>query len=229
MLCVVLLACAALLKTTEGSFAGRHDVKSPKSASDLFRAAVIRQLDDDCDLNELSAKCLDALQQYLDRPADFTFATLCSCYTELYNFLSSCNEPDTALLLTTFCSEDSRNVLCGDVFSDPSFKNDTQSAYANCIQSSGQCSADCKDDLSGIGSDYGCCFDSIWFNRDISDVYWVLVNETLWTNCGLDGDFPGFCKPPPVGAARRAAATGGLVWLGTGVAALISLVLTSAY
>ena len=189
VLCVVLVLVEAV------------DVPNPLRAR--FRDAsrlTARQHDDDClsYLAGLSTECTEALQTS-QGTGELDYAVLCSgeCYpsSSLCEFFNCTQGDDFIDTFAAECSANRDGVLCG-TFLDPTtsaFANESGEALVYCdgLAQPNQCSDECSATLADLASAYGCCVDTI-LNIDLyADLFSSLVNETLWSTCGLD--YPGFC------------------------------------
>ena len=138
----------------------------------------------------------------------FNYPVVCSddCYPYLYNW-SICVLPGDsgaviAEMFESQCSVNGDGVFCGTYLTDPTstFANESAEAWAYCdplLAQPNQCSDECNATLAGLASAYGCCVNTL-LNTDLyADLFSSLVNETLWTTCGLD--YPGFCDEPSTG------------------------------
>ena len=216
VLCVVLVLAEAV------------DVPNPlarfRDAMNSRRLAV-RQ-DDDCNsyLDGLSTECS---QEATVQPGELNYPVVCSddCYPYLYNWYICAFPGDTGAViaetLASQCSVNGDGVFCGTYLTDPTstFANESAEAWTYCdlLAQPNQCSDECSDTLAGLASAYGCCVNTL-LNIDLyADLFSSLVNETLWTTCGLD--YPGFCDEP---STSGAASVGCFVGLGV-IALLLSV------
>ena len=193
VLCVVLVLAEAV------------DVPNPLARFRDASRLTARQNDDDClsYLAGLSTECREALQTS-QGTSERDYAVLCSgeCYPSLYEFFN-CTLGDVNIdTLESQCSANSDGVLCHTYLTDPTntFANESGEALAYCdplLAQPNQCSDECNATLAGLASAYGCCVNTL-LNIDLSaGLFSSIVNETLWTTCGLD--YPGFCDEPSTG------------------------------
>ena len=103
------------------------------------------------------------------------------CFTALYNSL-----------VTDFGWQDKVRAECYVNFTD--FADNTPTE---------DCSAACKEGLQQLNDELGCCVNSI-YNNSFPGEYLPFAEYSLWSNCGLESEAPGFCTTldgPPVNKA----------------------------
>ena len=93
-----------------------------------------------------------------------------SCYRAVYNSFVNDNWP-TKLM-------------------DGCFVNFTVFASVTRAES---CSDGCREALQQAREDVGCCFNSI-YNETFESDYLPFAEYSLWSDCGLESETPGFCS-----------------------------------
>ena len=105
------------------------------------------------------------------------------CYTATYNSIALMN-PSWQVTVRAECF-----VNFTVEYSDPKL---TES-----------CSDSCKEGLRQVRSEIGCCLNSIYNNSFVGE-HLPFANYSLWSNCELESESPGYCASAgvrPVGAA----------------------------
>ena len=55
------------------------------------------------------------------------------------------------------------------------------------------CSDDCQEGLRRFNDELGCCVNSV-YNNSFLGKYGPFAEYSLWSNCGLEAESPGFCS-----------------------------------
>ena len=190
--------------------------------------------------HNLIQECKDAYDQALnftnvasiltpDPPPDpMSYMNLCSepCLSSVLKHISACygkKHEDLAAAIEGACQVNKNGTLCYTALYDsilmmPNWQETVRTEcfvnftlYDSDPKLNETCSDSCKTGLRRVISELGCCLTSIYNNSFVGE-HFPFANYSLWSNCRLESDLPGYCasagiRPAAVGAYAVYAAT----------------------
>ena len=211
---VLAVFCLWLLHSSEAvKLLGRQEIPPiHKNCTVQEELAYLSAHSQDCRTTFQEALDLTNVQTLLFRPADPShYDMLCSdaCFPSLIAHIEGCHGANDGIveLFEGACHFNENNEMCytatyNSLVPRPNRTNWQPQVNAECYVNftmfgenrlATTCSDGCRAGLRQVRDELGCCLNSI-YNNSFVDEHLPFAEYSLWSNCGLQAEIPGFCS-----------------------------------
>ena len=231
------VSCLCILSSTE--IVASEDRILRQASLPLMNNCLDPDRQEDDFRRYLIKKCKDAYDQALNftnvasiltpdpPPNPKSYTDLCSepCLSSVLKHIRECygkKHEDLAETIEGVCQVNRNGTMCytalyNSILMKPNWQDTVRpkcfvnfTPYDSDPKLTETCSDSCKTGLRRVGSELGCCLTSIYNNSFVGE-HFPFANYSLWSNCGLESELPGYCASagvrPAVGAYAVYAAT----------------------